>query len=706
MENVLKVEYLKALQNCAQVASQQAELLTKKLPILKENLLKSSVMIKDLYQLANIHYDFQNENFIEKTEKLSSVLNDQLLKELEDLIESLDEKKNTLEHFTVTLFGRTKAGKSTIHQTLTKGDGKTIGKGAQRTTREIIEYDWNHLRVIDTPGIGAFNGKADIEIAHSVIDRSDLILFLVTNDSIQKEEFEKLAYLRNINKPIIILLNIKKDLDNKVRRKQFLKNWQKEVSLEGQAGHVERIRQFTKDAWGIVDIPIVPIHAHAAFLSTHTDEFEEQNCLYEASQIDQVQKKLSEIVINEGVQLRIKTFRDSYIHHLSKIYAVFQEYNKQFKMSSKKLNKEFISVQQWFKQFERTSIKGLKRTIESGFDNFRKEINLFIESSVTKEVPNLEKEWKKLIEKETSSIYRVIEEQIEQSKDEISNRLEHISSRINYNIIQCENFKINELKLEKIEKGNLGRFLNFAPLLILAKKIPGPVGVVANAIGIVASVGKLFYGSDEKHYQNKLKDYKEKIYKELKKIEEETIKDVTTLFTEEVINNISIDLYGQVIVALQEIEQLIERLQQIENDVGHTMERENEQLFVELYYHTYHEDASPYIKRIVRKQGYLTKLLHQPEQQLFSMERCIRMEQLLGEKFVAISHSLNEKELIKNSFEPEHIEEDDFSVDSERRSVIVHGKSIFNEVNILLTEQLIDYSIILKGEKSSERIKN
>ena len=89
---------------------------------------------------------------------------------------ALAKKAERLSKFTVTLFGRTMAGKSTIREAITHGDGGTIGKGAQRTTRDIREYDWNELRVVDTPGIGAYEGDADRELALSVVDESDLLL--------------------------------------------------------------------------------------------------------------------------------------------------------------------------------------------------------------------------------------------------------------------------------------------------------------------------------------------------------------------------------------------------------------------------------------------------------------------------------------------------------------------------------------------------
>ena len=50
--------------------------------------------------------------------------------------EDLEILKEDLENFSVTLFGRTMAGKSTRMEVLTEGDVSAIGMGAQRTTRE------------------------------------------------------------------------------------------------------------------------------------------------------------------------------------------------------------------------------------------------------------------------------------------------------------------------------------------------------------------------------------------------------------------------------------------------------------------------------------------------------------------------------------------------------------------------------------------
>ena len=59
--------------------------------------------------------------------------------------DSLNEKHAQLDKFSIALFGRTMAGKSTLMEILTKGDGSSIGKGSQRTTRDVRGYEWKGL---------------------------------------------------------------------------------------------------------------------------------------------------------------------------------------------------------------------------------------------------------------------------------------------------------------------------------------------------------------------------------------------------------------------------------------------------------------------------------------------------------------------------------------------------------------------------------
>ena len=104
-----------------------------------------------------------------------------------ELSNDLEKNKKNLSNFSITLFGRTMAGKSTLMEILTNGEGKSIGLGSQRTTRDVRKYKWNNLQITDVPGIGAFEGEEDERIAFEAAKSADLILFLtLAKSSINK----------------------------------------------------------------------------------------------------------------------------------------------------------------------------------------------------------------------------------------------------------------------------------------------------------------------------------------------------------------------------------------------------------------------------------------------------------------------------------------------------------------------------------------
>lgn len=66
--------------------------------------------------------------------------------------------------FSIVVYGRTEAGKSTLMEILTCGNGDSIGKGGQRTTLDVRDYYWQGLKITDVPGISAFGGKKELPL--------------------------------------------------------------------------------------------------------------------------------------------------------------------------------------------------------------------------------------------------------------------------------------------------------------------------------------------------------------------------------------------------------------------------------------------------------------------------------------------------------------------------------------------------------------
>ena len=139
-------------------------------------------------------------------------------------LKEIEDNRERLGTFNITLFGRTMTGKSTLMEILTEGDGHTIGKGAQRATRDTRQYEWNGLKILDVPGVAAFGGSDDERVAYEAAQRADLILFLITDDAPQPAEAEHLAELRRTGNPMLGICNVKRAVNGELGLRSFLKS--------------------------------------------------------------------------------------------------------------------------------------------------------------------------------------------------------------------------------------------------------------------------------------------------------------------------------------------------------------------------------------------------------------------------------------------------------------------------------------------------
>lgn len=218
-----------------------------------------------------------------------------------------------LSKFSITLFGRTMASKSTLMEILRHGDGASIGKGAQRTTRDIRTYEWNGLTITDVPGIGAFEGAEDEALAFNAAKSADLIMFLITDDAPQAIEGDCFSRIVKLGKPVICVMNVKAAVNPERSPKMIERTIKGRFDIERLDSIKNQFLQYAKKAgqeWS--NIPFVYVHLKAAFMSQSISEsnpdFSER--LYELSCIDSLKQLLVDCVRENGVFYRTKTFID------------------------------------------------------------------------------------------------------------------------------------------------------------------------------------------------------------------------------------------------------------------------------------------------------------------------------------------------------------------------------------------------------------
>jgi ethanolamine utilization protein EutP (predicted NTPase) len=143
---------------------------------------------------------------IQFDELLASANSPELTKTRHKLRDGMKEYKQqgTL---TVAFIGQYSAGKSTIISALT--GRRDIHIDTDIATDKTAPYDWNGIRVIDTPGL--FTDRHDHDdITYEAIAKADLLVFCLTYmlfDTLTVENFKKLAYDKGYRWKMMLVIN-------------------------------------------------------------------------------------------------------------------------------------------------------------------------------------------------------------------------------------------------------------------------------------------------------------------------------------------------------------------------------------------------------------------------------------------------------------------------------------------------------------------
>ena len=108
----------------------------------------------------------------------------------------------------VVFAGQYSAGKSSILKVMTGREDIDIGAGI--TTQQVQQFDWNGIKVIDTPGVHTEIRPDHDEVTYKAISKADLLVFVVTNelfDAHIAEHFRKLAIEQEKAQEMLLVVN-------------------------------------------------------------------------------------------------------------------------------------------------------------------------------------------------------------------------------------------------------------------------------------------------------------------------------------------------------------------------------------------------------------------------------------------------------------------------------------------------------------------
>ena len=289
------------------------------------------------------------------------------------LSHDIDELSST--GFTITVFGRTMAGKSTLMEILTHGNGSSIGKGSQRTTRDVRTYTYNGLKITDVPGIAAFEGKDDEQVAFEAAQKSDLVIFLITDDAPQAAEADCLQQILALGKPVVCLINAKANLASPSALD--FKLFKRDLAKKMDSNHLDEIKnQFLAfgaqygQEWESVRFAYV--HLKSAYLAQQPEYKAIRDELYQLSCFSYVEQLILEEVCSKGSFYKNKAFTDTVIVPLLKTEELLFTNSAQNNEQGSILKLKRNDLEQWTDKFEESA----KERIESFLSQISQDLNL------------------------------------------------------------------------------------------------------------------------------------------------------------------------------------------------------------------------------------------------------------------------------------------------------------------------------------------
>lgn len=457
------------------------------------------------------------QQIIDVVQGIKNHFNTMINSSLAENLAVLDKKKRNIRYFTIAFMGRTKAGKSTFHKIITQEKNDDIGVGKLRTTRYNRSWYWDKLRIVDTPGIGAPGGDVDTEIAKSIIDEADLICYIVTSDAIQETEFDFFETIKERNKPLYIILNVKSNLTESIRLKRFLRDphrWRECNGPQSIQGHFDRIRERLDGKYNMDAVKVIPIHLLAAQIAMQEKESnpEDYKSLLEGSNIMEFIRSVKKEVYESGSLKKSLSVIDGTAYQIHLFHQQLQSDIVQLKKSTELLKKKNNSLKDFF---QRESSK-LTSNIAKLFNSTQVELKNYAASfaDTNYENKNVGKTWEEdsVVRNKTSYLNEQITTSLNRFNEEIKERIEEISSDIKFidKISSTVSVQTDSIHNNRLRAGIITVMAN-----VIISQLWNPGGWILAAYGFIVSGIVGFFLSLFESKEGKIKKAKEKLREQL-----------------------------------------------------------------------------------------------------------------------------------------------------------------------------------------------
>ena len=644
-----KTELQKALDKCSRSAREGYRIAKNNLDGIKVAIDRVSDDLKQ--QLASLNDGNVQTSDIEKEtqEQLQKVVSE-LYSLHEKQVREIKENHVRLDKFSIALFGRTMTGKSTLMEILTNGDGSSIGKGGQRTTRDVRSYDWKGLKITDVPGIAAFEGREDEEKAFEAAAQSDLVLFLITDDAPQDEEAKCLARVRSLGKPILGICNVKTALKNADDVSLFLRrDWFKRRRKALDA-IVRQFHEFAEKYSPGSRVHFVHTHLQSKFLSQQSEYKTQQSELEHASRFAYAEKQVVSEVVSRGTFLRWKSFIDGAVVPMLEFSEKLLDFSAQNSSSGKVLIAKRRQVKSWSDGFRKSGEERIDTFINKEMNSLRAKIPGFAEDNY--EAQDAGKRWNRLVKNQ--GIERKAEKLVDQIQNECKYELSEIARQLKSELNFVDKFA-GDRRISMDSIFDAKRAWNWTTniisgglataAIILAS---GPLGWIAAGVGLVGRFLSWLFEDREEKARKQRKKLESKLKHNVSKIERNLQKELGDWFDQDLLKK-------QVNVLLRDFQPIISSTLELadrQRDLAWRINKQQKELHRTLLNEALeqlgHRDSGNLILDVARTPGLAIMLLIEPKT-TFPEDVRRDLKKMLGENIWFVVNTRYKKSILSQA---------------------------------------------------------
>jgi GTP-binding protein EngB required for normal cell division len=490
-------------------------------------------LLNFLDKIQNISItDETNYNFKQSFEKIKNTILKNGLK-IKNNIEFLS-KNAEWDKLNVAFFGETNAGKSTIIEALTNGEGHTIGEGYKDFTLDVNIKQFKNINLVDMPGIEGKEYKV-IKSIKEAVNKSHIIFYVIgTNKEPEENTINKIKSFLKDNAKVYTIINVR-GKPSVYRRKNLI---DKNV-IEIEKRIIEKFSKILNKNYGGNFI----INAYLALLAN--DHLKERFNKDQQKALNIFGNKTNIIKFSniEKIYILLKKFENNFKNEI--IISNSYKFLRQINIMLSQILKEKKNFDNSLKEMEKDVYKYLEK-IENIFDKYKKEIFILSEIHFSSLKNNIKKIVNESINKEygeniiKSKIKEMQKEKEKELNEKIKNILKEMEKEVHYTIKEFENriaLKIKfinfkgDFNVKEILEGLSYSFGEiFKEILDLGLSIWGAViaffihpilGIIAGVISIVNKVWDWLVGNKDKKKENAKNKAIKKIDEEIIKIEKE-----------------------------------------------------------------------------------------------------------------------------------------------------------------------------------------